>query len=364
MTSDAAVRNTQDIRNLNWQALLAEQAYAYGSPPVSGRIKMSPQDFRVKEIMDVQPSGEGEHYWLKITKTRCNTEQVAKALARFSGVPIRDVGYSGMKDFQAVTSQWFSVWKPSGDKLSWNQFEMHGVRLETVTKHNRKIKRGTHRGNHFEIQVRDLQGDVGNLSDRLDSVKGSGVPNYFGVQRFGRGADNMRQACEMLLEGRRVKSRSLRGILLSSARSWLFNQMVSQRVSSGRWQTLFENEPANLDGSNSVFSASNDDAESLRLNALDIHPTAPMFGEGSDSVMSQCHDLHHYEMNSLASYQALMDSLVAARATYQRRAVRLAVHELKDTIEGDSLFLSFFLQRGQFATSVLRELLLVPEPSK
>ena len=95
----------QDLSQVDWLAQFKELAYAYGSPEVVGVIKQSPEHFMVTEVMDIEPSGEGEHYWLDITKMRLNTDAVAKSLARFSGVSNRDVGYSGMKDFHAVTRQ-------------------------------------------------------------------------------------------------------------------------------------------------------------------------------------------------------------------------------------------------------------------
>jgi len=357
MESDAFV----STRNCDWQALLEELAYAYGRPALKGRVKTHAEDFRVTEIMGVEPSGEGEHYWLKVSKTKRNTEQVARELAVFSEVRPRDVGYAGMKDFQAVTTQWFSVWKPQGGTPDWAKFDMTGVQIESIKKHSRKIKRGAHTGNIFDIRVRNLEGDINSLNAKLERIREGGVPNYFGAQRFGRAADNMNQAYAMLIGGKKVKNRNLRGILMSAARSWLFNQIASWRVTRGDWQELNVKEPANLDGSNSIFSAENDDDESSRLQRLDIHPTAPMFGEGAQNVMRECSDLHQLEMEHLAGYSDLIRSLEAARTTYQRRAIRSVAHELQWSISGDSLSLTFRLQCGQFATSVLREILVWQE---
>ena len=362
MTNNAVDSNAQGNTSVDWQALLAEQAYVGEKPGCYGRIKTCPQDFKVIELMDVVPSGEGEHYWLKITKTRRNTEQVAKALAKFAKVPVRDVGYSGLKDFQAVTTQWFSVWKPRGDQLDWGCFEMSGVVISKATKHHRKLKRGAHRGNQFEIVVKDLNGDTAELLDRLERIRLQGVPNYFGVQRFGRGADNMRQACDMLLNNKRVKSRSLRGILISSARSWLFNHVVSQRVTESSWQTLHANEPANLDGSNSVFLSDGSEEESRRLSRLDIHPTAPIVGQSVETELAGYIDLHRKEMTWLKNYQELSRSLSAQGLNYQRRAIRAVVHDLNWSVRDSELALTFHLQPGQFATSVLRELVNIEEP--
>jgi tRNA pseudouridine13 synthase len=367
----------QDLTQVDWLSKLGSWAYAYGEPEVSGLVKQSPEHFIVTEMMDVEPSGEGEHYWLDITKTRLNTDAVAKSLARFSGVANRDVGYSGMKDFHAVTRQWFSVWRPKGEALDWSRYQFDGVQVNQVVKHSRKIKRGTHKSNHFQIRVLGLAikenagpEKVATLLDkRLSNIQKAGVPNYFGAQRFGRGANNMLQALAMFSGAKRIKDRNLRGILLSSARSWLFNSVVSARVKAATWQTLYLGELANLNGSNSSFSVVDLEAESVRLNALDIHPTAPMWGEKkraghdelSEADRAERYDQYSPELDELeaiamSDYTALQRGLESARVEYQRRALRLVPIDLTWEHENGDLCLSFELQRGQFATSILREL--------
>jgi len=129
----------------DWSRQLEALAYASGKPLARARIKAVPEDFRVTELMDVVPAGEGEHTWLWLEKRKRNTEQVARSLADFADVKRRDVGYSGLKDFQAVTKQWFSVWKPRGKDPDWANFELPGVVVRNITKHTKKIRRGTHR---------------------------------------------------------------------------------------------------------------------------------------------------------------------------------------------------------------------------
>lgn len=370
MTSNLTPELSSAIDDLDWSQELSELSYANGVPEVSALIKQHPEDFIVVEQMDIEPSGEGEHIWLDISKIRRNTDAVAKSLARFSGVSNRDVGYSGMKDYNAVTRQWFSVWRPKGEPLDWSSYEFEGVDLNRVVNHSRKIKRGTHRSNRFEIRLVSLKGkeqaqDIRSIIDqRLNTLRDQGAPNYFGPQRFGRNAGNMPQALAMFRGEKRVKDRSLRSILLSSARSWLFNSVVSQRVKTDTWQMLFSGEPANLDSSNSVFTVVDASLESERLRALDIHPTAPLWGQGSESfVESASIDIAKLENKALAEYAELKAGLEGARLDYQRRPLRVIAKRLKwqyEQVSEEQLdcILSFELNRGQFATSILRELVL------
>jgi tRNA pseudouridine13 synthase len=345
-----------------------------------GVIKASPEDFIVTEIMDVELTGEGEHVWLWIRKTKQNTDQVAKQLARLCGLAYRDVSYSGLKDFFAVTEQWFSVWLPRNEMPDWNTFSMQGVEILKFVRHQRKIKRGTHRANQFSIKITDLDGTqhTQKLEQRLQLIRQQGVPNYFGSQRFGRGARNIEKAQSMFSAEIRVKDRNLRGIFLSAARSWLFNRILSERINDHSWQTLYFGEPANLDGSASVFNAIKDLAvdserslvlqnqqslalQTQRLQDLDIHPTGPMWGDAKPQTFDAYPELHELESAIVANHSRLANGLVAARIDYQRRPTRMRVRDFSWQIEGQQLRLSFSLSKGQYATSVLRELVSLPE---
>ena len=340
----------------DWIGELNNLSYAYGGPKIHGQIKARPEDFRVIENLDVVPSGAGEHDWLHIRKIKCNTDQVAKELAKFAKVARRDVGYSGMKDFFADTQQWFSVWLPGAEQPNWSNFDLPGVTINQVERHARKIKRGTHKSNYFEIQVSDIEGSLESLMHTIELIENQGVPNYFGSQRFGRDAGNMNQVLAMLNGGKRPKNRNLSGLLLSAARSWVFNKVASARVEQQSWQRLMEREPACLDGSNSVFISDAAVDQTQRLMAMDIHPSAPMWGQGSERFMLDSQSLHDWELRVLTSERELCDGLVRAKADYRRRSIRSYARNLRAQINHRGVLISFTLQRGQFATSVLREL--------
>lgn len=367
MSSATANHVSKDESQIDWPVELNNLAFAHGRPNIYGRIKATPEDFVVREIMDVTPCGEGEHIWLDVSKVRNNTDRVARELAKFAGVAFRDVGYSGIKDFQAVTRQWFSIWRPKGSDLNWSKFEVEGVTVNTVAQHSRKIKRSTHSRNYFEICVRGLgleQDAIAvlestsfmQLGTRLELIAAQGVPNYFGPQRFGRNGSNIPQALAMFAGTKRVKDRNIRGLLLSSARSCIFNRVLSARVLDDTWDNLFPAEPVNLDGSNSTFLAANLAEEQKRIRSLDIHPTAPMWGEGRAEFKTACPALENFEAACLANYRELQHGLESARLAHQRRATRAVPRNLNWAFKDDTLMLSFELLPGQYATSVLREI--------
>jgi len=310
---------------------------AYGAPLFSARLRSAPEDFQVTEELGWQPAGDGEHDYLWLEKTGANTEWVAQQLANHAQVPVKDVGFSGLKDRHAVTRQWFSV--PRWHGPQWDTLAVEGVRVVEVTRHLRKLRRGAHDHNHFVITLRiDQPLDTAELSERLAVIEHRGVPNYFGEQRFGRQGNNLQLASDWA-RGKRL-SRNKRSLAISVIRSYVFNEALAQRVASDSWDRLQPGDKANLNGSGSVFEIDQiDDALLERCQTMDIHPAIPLIGEGSNS--------HH------TVWQAALDR---ARVKPDSRSLRLPVPALASEVAADHIQLSFRLGRGTFATSVLREL--------
>jgi tRNA pseudouridine13 synthase len=329
--------------------------FAWGGPPVSARLRASAEDFLVHEIPLVEPAGQGEHVWLLIRKRLENTEQVAGTLARLAGVPPRDVGFAGLKDRHAVTEQWFSVHTPGGKAPDWTALNGDSITLLRHARHNRKLRRGVLRGNAFRIRIRDITGDIPALGRRLASVAAGGVPNYFGEQRFGRGGSNLLTAGRLFSHTAGRLSRLQRGLALSAARSYLFNQVLARRVASRSWDRPLPGEVLQLDGSHSYFIASEVD-ETLRRRVCegDVHPTGPLYGRGGNPATGEALQL---ESDCLAPFDAWCEGLVEADLRQERRSLRLLVGEPAWTWpQPDCLELSFSLPAGAYATSVLREL--------
>ena len=332
---------------------MPDWAAAHGEPLFTGLIRSCPEDFVVDEVLGFEASGEGEHDLVRVRKTSANTAWVARRMAAFAGIPARDVGYCGMKDRHAVTSQWFSVRRLGAN--DWSTFEAEGVEILDVQAHGRKLRRGTHRGNAFSIVLRP-RGEVPQRSDietRLSTIEHSGVPNYFGAQRFGRGGSNVDLA-ERLFDGQRLK-RDRRSIALSAARSFLFNAILDRRVRDGSWQRALSGELVNLDGSRSVFPADDEPLEE-RLAALDVHPTATLWGRGAPVCSGEAAAL---ERDVASDYSTLAGGLERAGVDAGHRATRLCVQDLSWSVDDAGLCIGFTLSSGAFATSVLRELAAV-----
>lgn len=328
---------------------------AHGVPVLRAVIRSTPEDFFVEELPAFEPSGEGEHLLLTLEKRGMNTTFVARKLAEWAGVAEMAVGYAGLKDRHAVTRQRFSVQLPGRAAPDVSVLEAEGLKVLEASRHSRKLSRGALAGNRFVLILRQVQGDPALIEERLGKIAEHGVPNRFGEQRFGRDGGNV-QAALAMFGGRRV-GREQRSILLSAARSELFNRVLSVRVQDGTWNTGCEGEVWMLDGSRSVFGPEPwTDALAERLGRFDIHPSGPLWGAGELRTNAECVRI---EMEALQDDLCLRlrRGLEQAGLKQERRALRLRPDALEwRWCDDGALRLTFGLPAGAYATTILAEL--------
>lgn len=364
-------------------------------PPIQrATYKADATDFVVNEILPLEFTDEGEHLWLHIQKSGMNTAYLAKLLSEWADIPLRDVGYSGLKDRHAVTTQWFSLRIPK-KQLPPTEFapidigEHESVVILAQHWHNKKLNRGTHRANQFIITLRDIEftNDDENtesteqslstqqtakqrVEEHLARIDETGVPNYFGPQRFGRQGNNVREALSLFARPAREpkpqpkKSKRKRApreqntMELSAARSLIFNEIVAARVRNGSWDAGLAGEVFNLDGSGSIFTSEEiDDTLRARMSSGDIHPTAVLWGTGNDKVSGSAAALENEVVQHSPLLMQLATGLEQRDIKAQRRSLRLPIEQLSwEWSDEQILVLSFTLTTGSFATSVLASL--------
>ncbi len=330
---------------------------AQGEPLGRGQIRSKPEDFQVEEVLGYGPDGSGEHAFLVIRKRNLNTHDLARRIARRAGVPQVGVGYAGLKDRNALTTQSFTVHLPGKRDPDWSRLEGDEVEILEVGRHSRKIRRGSLRGNRFVLHVRGLAGDDKELERRLEVIAASGAPNYFGAQRFGNRGDNLNRA-EALFAGRLRVKREQRSILLSAVRSQLFNLVLAERVAQRTWDQAQPGDVMLLDGTKRQFAAGQmDDALQARCEDLDIHPSGPLFGRPSRSLRPTA-AIADLEAKVLAPFSSWREGLEQAGLDADRRTLRTRINRLEWQFPTDEeLLLSFELGSGSYATAVLRELI-------
>lgn len=338
---------------------------------ISATFKDTPSDFIVTENLSLDFDGQGEHLWLYAEKIGMNTTFVARLLSDWAGIGVRDVGYSGLKDRHAQTFQWFSLRLPNktapqqafddfvADKLSSNE----KITLLKQHWHGRKLGRGTHQSNHFTITLKNVIGDKTAIDQHLAHIAQAGVPNYFGEQRFGHDGNNLAKAqafFEKLLASPKPykplkKDLERHSLLISTARSHLFNEILALRVENGTWNQAVAGEVFNLDGTGSIFTADIDESIQARLANHDIHPTIALYGIGDNKASLTALDLENSIFQD-EKYTTLIKGLEKVNAKMLRRSTRLIVRDLSWHWQDNALTINFTLPKGTFATVVLHAL--------
>jgi tRNA pseudouridine13 synthase len=337
----------------HWRAAALAPPRAWGAPVTAGRLRSVPEDFVVEEILGFEASGAGPHALLTVRKRGANTEWVARELARVAGCKPFEVGFAGLKDRMAVTTQAFSVPRGRRDAQEFLGVMGEGFEVLAAAAHQRKLPRGALCGNRFSIKVRELHCDPARLRERIAALAAGGVPNYFGPQRFGRDAANL--AAVLRAAGDDRQRGGGRGFVLSAARSVVFNAILAERVADGSWNRLLPGDVANLDGTGSVFRVEHvDPGLEARCAEFDVHPTGPLAGEGESLASGSVREL---EESVAARFPEALAMVRAERMRSERRPLRMRVSELAHEQRDDVLWLRFTLPAGSFATAVLREII-------
>lgn len=161
----------------------------------------------------------------------------------------------------------------------------------------------------------------------------------------------------MLIEGQRVKDRFLRGLYYSTARSFLFNRILSTRVEANNWNKALPGDVMQLAGSHSIFPIEiPDETITTRVNNHDISPASVLYGKGRDLASLDALDI---QQNALHEFKAWCDALEKHDLEKAYRAHILQPLNLswEWSDKSKTLSLCFELPAGAYATSVLREII-------
>jgi tRNA pseudouridine13 synthase len=342
--------------------MLPELAYLHEKPEPKGLLRVNQSDFKVFELLPFLPCGEGEHLFIHIRKTGANTVFVARELAKYFKVKEQLVSYAGLKDRFAVTEQWFGIHVPGKQVYDLTDLVIEGVEVLSYQRHNKKLRTGALSGNRFELILRDVT-ELKVLYERWQKIIDQGVPNYFGEQRFGIDGGNIEHALA-LFSGTKVKDKKKRGMYLSAARSYIFNDIVNQRIKGNTFSELQLGDVLMLAGTQSVFRPKEvDDVLKQRLIEKDVDITAAMWGSGDlmttavPGILEQgVADKHSEFSNGLPRF-GLKQERRRIRLVVDNADIELLTNEnlLEETLP--AVKISFSLAAGSYATTVLRELI-------
>ncbi len=335
--------------------ILAELAYLHGKPTSKAKLKAKPEHFVVKENLGFEFSGSGEHLMVRIRKTGENTSFVVNELAKVCGVKSKNIGWAGLKDRHAITEQWLSIQLPKLDTPDFSVFEQQypSIQILETARHNRKLRPGDLIGNDFEITLSEVT-DTDDVEARIQQVIENGVPNYFGAQRFGREGNNLSEARRWGRDNVRTKNQNQRSLYLSTARSWIFNHIVSSRMNKGVLNTLIAGDIVSQSDKLIEIDEVNISGFQEELEAGKSALTAALAG---DNALPTKEDALEIEQAVVDAESELMALIRGNRMRHDRRDVLLRPLGLSFKVEDSMIELSFSLTSGSFATSIVRELI-------
>lgn len=356
----------QRVESEVFQQWLDQLAYLHGSaagsckPIATATFRQVPEHFKVVEQLQPPSADEaGEHQWLWVRKRGANTQFVAEEIAAFAGVSPRQVSYAGLKDRHAETWQWFSIQLPGQGLLAWHDLKHDEFVVEQALLQPKKLRLGFHSGNRFQIRLTDVAA-MDDLLTRWEQVTAVGFPNYFGEQRFGRDGANLVKARRWFEAGRKFRvNRNQQSFLLSSVRSYLFNQVVSARIAAQRLQPEV-GDVLMLAGSRSIFRAETIDAELIeRFQSGDVQLTGPLAGAEKQQDTSPIAQFEREQIEDFWLEGLRQQRVDAARRLLFAKPLDAVCTPIDDT----TVDLSFTLESGAFATSLMREIVQLSNAS-
>ncbi|MDB6006231.1 MAG: tRNA pseudouridine synthase [Prosthecobacter sp.] len=329
--------------------------FLHGGPLGKARFKVEPEDFVVEELLGFEPSGEGEHCLVWVEKRNLDSNAAAARLADALGIRRRLVSHCGLKDRHAVTRQWFSLHMPGQPPPEVAALESEGLRVLRITRNLRKLRRGIHLGNRFTIRLREPNFDAAVAAQRWQAIADQGAPNFFGVQRFGNDGQNVAKARAMFRGEFTPGDRLLRGLLLSAARSHLFNAVVAGRMAGGTWDKPLTGEVFGFADNGTILLPENQRGdEATRFESGIVELTAPLWGSGE---LQSVDEVRRLEQELLAGFTELTAGLEAFGLRQERRVMRLRpLDSVFEVMENGDLQIRFDLPKGTYATTLLREL--------
>lgn len=325
-----------------------------------GHVGQEPEDFCVDEVPLYTQSGAGAHLFVKIRKRAWTTPDAVGAVARAANVHARDIGFAGMKDRWAVTTQWLSL--PLRDAVPPERWQLpDGIEVLDTGVHGNKLRTGHLLGNAFRVRVVDVDDDaLTRATAILERLQAQGLVNYFGSQRFGRHGRNLAEAIGWIRgEGPRKKTgRFAQKLWPSVLQAEVFNRYATARCGIGT-DRLIRGEVVRLEGTGSFFVVVDSEKESSRLAANDIHLTGPIVGPKMRTADGDALELERRATAELGLSSSELDRL-GRFASGTRRDLLVRPSSLRVIAEANALVLEFFLPSGSYATQLLRELTRAP----
>ena len=163
------------------EQLLGMRFYGSDTPGIGGRLRSCAEDFIVEEIPG-STGTDGRFLICRLTKKDWDQQRAVKEIAKRLGISYKRIGFAGTKDKHAITSQLVSIEGITEEEIE--RVRIRDITIEPVGRATSPLALGSHAANRFTITIREARADPENLAPVTAACR-SGIPNYYGIQRFG-----------------------------------------------------------------------------------------------------------------------------------------------------------------------------------
>mgnify|MGYP003434361840 FL=1 len=208
---------------------MIERFYPKNDKTLNFKFVQNDEDFIVEE-QPIKFSGAGSFLVLKIVKNNCDTWELIDRLAKFLNVFSNEIGYAGLKDKRATTTQYITIPKKYSKEIKL--FRNKKIEIIDTFLHKEKLNIGDLEGNRFKINLHNVGiTDINHIQKIIKLIIKEGMPNYFGYQRFGKDVvDNLAKAKDVVYGEEIVKDKKLSKMLIAAYQSSFFNAWLVERL--------------------------------------------------------------------------------------------------------------------------------------
>lgn len=356
--------------------------------PINAHFSKNADDFVVREMPLYEASGAGEHMLIHAQKKGLTTKEMLSAFSAFLGVKVHDIGFAGLKDKEGLTSQFITI--PAKFCANLENFSHPNIKILSTKAHNNKLRLGHLKANSFFIRLKKVSPtDALKLENACKNAEISGVPNYFGYQRFGKFGDNAKKGYEILREMKNGKKPRFNprmcNFLISAFQSELFNRHLALRVeishickscspkeikefcnnfginesleffkalkNQEQFFKLFKGDALGHYPLGAIFTCDDLDAEISAFQARRKSPQGALFGKKMFSAYGVAQSLENIIISPFS------DALEQMRGTRRHAIIWADNIKYKYDQQNAHFHLEFELPKGSYATNFLREIL-------
>lgn len=269
---------------------MIERFYPQNDKVLNFKFVQNEEDFIVEE-QAIKFSGNGSFLVLKVEKKNCDTWELIDRLAKFLNVFSNDIGYAGLKDKRATTIQYITIPKKYSKEIKL--FRSPKIQILESTLHNAKLNIGDLEGNRFKINLHNVEvEDINHIQKILKIITRSGMPNYFGYQRFGKDdVENLAKAKELIYGDGIVKDKKLSKMLIAAYQSNFFNAWLVERLQLSKEEFVLLNGDVFIDlEKDTIFTPKaitkniENDFKNFKITPTGLLPGRKVFRAMSDAL--------------------------------------------------------------------------------